>query len=58
MEGKIRTRVTNDGWYLPTATFTVVADGLKPLIGCKIYEHLGLAVKQPLSQKANQWDII
>ena len=44
IEGKIQTLLTSNGWTLNSATFTVVADALKSLIGRDLFDHLGLAV--------------
>ena len=54
IEVKIRTPVTSNGCYIPSSTFTVVADGLKPLISGDCFIQLGLAVRQHSSQKGNQ----
>ena len=51
IEGNIRTRVTSSGWHISDATVTVVADGLKPLIGGDLYDQLGLAVTQSSSEQ-------
>ena len=52
IEGKVQTSVSSKGWYTRSATFTVVADGLKTLIGPYLYDQLGLAVTQSSSQKS------
>ena len=36
---------------IDTATFTIVADGLKSLIGRDLFDQLGLAVTQSTLQK-------
>ena len=50
VEGKIQCQITSNSWTCDTATFTVVADGLKSLIGRKFFDQLGLAVTQSTSQ--------
>ena len=37
IDGRIQTRVTSNGWHTPAAMFTVVVDGLKPLISAAIF---------------------
>ena len=49
---KIQTPVTSKTWLISAAPF--VADGLKPLIGCDLFDQLGLAVTQSSSQKHKQ----
>ena len=51
--GKIQAPITSKGWVCDTATFTVVADGLKSLIGRDLFDQLGLAVTQSTLQKGN-----
>ena len=51
--GKIQTPVTSKGWVCDTAAFTVVADGLKSLIGRDLFNQLGLAVTQSTLIKGN-----
>ena len=46
VEGKIQTPITSKGWVCDSATFTVVADVLKSLVGRDLFEQLGLAVTQ------------
>ena len=46
IEGKIQTPVTSSRWHTPAATFTVITDGLKPLIGRDMFDMLGHAVTQ------------
>ena len=53
-EGKVKTHVTSNSWTSNSATFTVVADGLKSLIGRDLFDHLGLAVTQSSSSRGNQ----
>ena len=53
VEGKIQASITSNGWTCNSATFTVVADGLKLLIGRDLFDQLGLAVTQSISQKSN-----
>ena len=54
VEGKIHSPITSKGWTCDTATFTVVADRLKSLIGRDLFDQLGLAVTQSTSQKGNR----
>ena len=54
VEGKIQAPITSKGWTCDVAIFTVVADGLKSLIGCDLFDNLGLAVTQSTSQKSNR----
>ena len=51
--GNIQSPITSKGWTCDSATFTVVADGLKSLIGCDLFDQLVLAVTQSTSQKGN-----
>ena len=51
VEGKIQASIMSNGWTCDSATFTVVADGLKSLIGRDLFDRLGLAVTQSTSQK-------
>ena len=53
VEGKIQSPITSKGWTFDSAIFTVVADGLKSLIGRHLSDQLGLAVTQPTSFKGN-----
>ena len=53
VEGKIQSPITSKGWTCDSATFTVVADGLKSPIGRALFERLGLAVTQSTSQTGN-----
>ena len=48
--GKIQSPITNNGWTCDSATFTVVADGLKSLSGRDLFDELELAVTQSASQ--------
>ena len=54
LEGKIQTPITSNGWTSNSATFTVVADGHKSLIGRDLFDQLGLAVTQSSSFQSNQ----
>ena len=54
VEGKIQAPKTSKGWACDSATFTVVADGLKSLIGCDLFDQLGLAVTQSTFLKGNR----
>ena len=58
IEGKIQTPITRNGWTSNSATFTVVADGLKLLIGRDLFDRLGLAVTQSSSVNVNQVNTI
>ena len=40
-EGKIRSSITSIGWSCDSATFTLVADGIKSLIGRDLFDQLG-----------------
>ena len=51
VEGKIQSPITSNGWPFDSATFTVVADGLKSLIDRDLFDQLGLAVTQSTSLK-------
>ena len=54
VEGKIQAPITSKGWACDSATFTVVADGLKFLIGRDLFDQLGLDVTQSTSLKGNR----
>ena len=54
VEGKLQSTITSKGWTCGAAIFTVVADGLKSLIGRALFDKLGLAVTQSTSQKGNR----
>ena len=54
VEGKNQCPISSKVWTCDSATFTVVADGLKSLIGCDLFDQIGLAVTQPTSQKGNR----
>ena len=54
VEGKIQAPITTKSWTCDAAIFTVVADGLKSLIGRDLFDRLGLAVTQSTSQKGNR----
>ena len=58
IEGKIQTSITGNGWTSNSATFTIVADGLKSLIGRDLFNHLNLAVTQSSSVQDNQVNTI
>ena len=51
VEGKVHASITSNGLTCDPAIFTIVADGLKSLIGCDLFDRLGLAVTQSTSQK-------
>ena len=51
IDGRVQTPVTSNGWHTPAAMFTVVVDGLKPLIGRNLFDQLGLEFTQSSSQK-------
>ena len=53
VEVKIQSPITSNGWTFDLATFTVLADGLKFLIGRELFDELGLAVTQSTSTKGN-----
>ena len=50
VEGKIQEPITIKGWTCDVAIFTVVADGLKSLIGRDLFDKLGLAVTQSIKK--------
>ena len=54
VDGQIQSPITSEGWTCDSPTFTVVADGLKSLIGRDLVDQLGLAVTQSTSQKCNR----
>ena len=55
VEGKIQAPITSKGWACDSATFTVVADELKSLIGRDLFAQLGLDVTQStFLQKGNR----
>ena len=54
VEGKIEAPITSKSWACDLATFTVVADGLKSLIGRDLFDQLGLAVTQSTFLKGNR----
>ena len=51
IEGKIQSANTSNGWT--SATFTVVVEGLKSLIGRALFDQLVLVVTQSSSLKGN-----
>ena len=51
VEGKIQASIMSKGWTCDSSIFTVVADGLKSLIGRDLFDRLGLAVTQSTSQQ-------
>ena len=51
---KIQAPITSKGWACDSATFTVVADGLKSLIGRDLFDQLELAVTQSTFLKGNR----
>ena len=53
VEAKIQSPIASKGWTCDSATFTVVAEGLKSLIGLDLFDQLGMAVTQSTSQKGN-----
>ena len=53
-ERKKQTPITSNGWTSNSATCTVVADGLRSLIGRDLFDNLDLAVIQPSSSQGNQ----
>ena len=57
VEGKIQSPITGNGWTCDSATFTVVADGLKSLIGHDLFDQLGSAVTQSTFHKGNRVNI-
>ena len=54
IEGKIHSPVPSNSWNSTSATFTVVVDGLKSLIGRDMFDQLGIAVAQSPSSSDNQ----
>ena len=54
VEGKIQSPIKGNGWTGDSATFTVVAEGVKYLIGRDLFDQFGLAVTQSTSQKGNR----
>ena len=54
VEGKIQSPITSKGWTYDSATFTIVADELRSLIGPDLFDQLVLAVTQSTSQKGNR----
>ena len=54
MGGKIQSFITSKGWTCDSATFTVLADGLKSLFSRDLFDLFGLAVTQSSSQKGNR----
>ena len=54
VEGKIQCPITSNGWTCDSATFTVIADELKPVIGRDLFDQLELAVTSSTSQKGNR----
>ena len=57
VEKKIKSPITSKSWTCDSATFTVVADGQKSLIGRDFFDRPGLAVTQSKSQKVNDINI-
>ena len=53
VEGKIQAPDTSKGRACDTASFTVVADGLKSLIARDLFDQIGLAVTQSTFLKVN-----
>ena len=53
VEGKIQAPITIKGWACDSAIFTVVADGLKSLIGRDLFDQLGIAVTQSTFLEGN-----
>ena len=53
VERKIQSPITSKGWTCDSEKITVVADGLKSLIGRDLFDQLGLAVTQSTSEKGN-----
>ena len=51
IEGKMQSPITSNGWTFDSAKFTVVADGLRSLIGRDLFDQLGLAVTKSSSPK-------
>ena len=58
IEGKVTAPVSSNGWTSNSATFTVVADGLKSLIGRDLFDQLRLAVTQSSLFSGNQVNAI
>ena len=58
IEGKIQDPITSIGWAFDSATFTVVADVLKSLLGRDLFDQLGLAVTQSTFLKGNRFNNI
>ena len=54
IEEKIKSPVTSSGWTSNSATFNVVANSLKSLIGRNLFDELGLAVTKSSSSQGNQ----
>ena len=54
IEGKIQTPVPSNDWTARSASFMVVADGLKSLIGWDLFDQLGKAVTQSSPDSRNQ----
>ena len=54
VEEKIQFPITSNGWTCDSESFTVVAGGLKSLIGRDLFDQLGLAATQSTSQKGNR----
>ena len=54
IEDKIQTPLLSNGWNTRSATFTVVADGLKSLFDRYLFYHLGLSVTHATSSSINQ----
>ena len=54
VEGKIQSSIKGNGWTGDSATFIVVAEGVKFLIGRDLFDQFGLAVTQSTSQKGNR----
>ena len=57
-EGKVQAPTISNGWTSSSATFAVVADGLKSLISRDLFDLFGLAVTQPSSSPGNQVNAI
>ena len=51
---KVSPQLKSNGWTSNSATVTVVADGLKYLIGRDLFNHLCLAVTQSSSVQGNK----
>ena len=54
VERKIQAPITSKGWACDSATFTVVADGFKSLIGRDLFDQLRFAVTQSTLLKGNR----